>query len=401
MLFLLSLRNLLRNPRRTMTVLVTVAVGTASLFIFHGFNTGIMNQYRDNMIHGLYGHGQLNTRGYRESVFEKPWEHWITNYSELEPKLLGIPGVKHLFPRMQLFALLSNGQITISGRGQGVDSVKESTFFDTMNVVEGKMLSDEVDGILLGIGLARALAVKVGDRVTVLANTVRGSINGLDLIVTGIFHTGMRELDNALFRVPIAQAKLLLDTERIESISIGLHSNDAWPGFAAAVSQIAPELETVPFAELDKVYYQNSVDWLQAQFNVIQGIILTIVLLGIFNTIATSILERKQEIGNLRANGESFLEVLMLLTGEGLALGLLGTLLGLGVALLLNFTVLANGILMPPAPGLTRQFHIMIELQASMAFRTVVMGLVTAAIGTLIAGWKAARMPIGDALRST
>ena len=124
-------------------------------------------------------------------------------------------------------------------------------------------------------------------------------------------------------------------------------------------------------------------------------------LLGIFNTIATSILERKQEIGNLRANGESFLEVLSLLTGEGVALGLLGTLLGLAVAVLLNETLLAHGILMPPAPGITRQFNVMVELQANMAVKTLLMGVVTAAIGTLFAGWKVARLPIGEALRST
>ena len=59
-----------------------------------------------------------------------------------------------------------------------------------------------------------------------------------------------------------------------------------------------PKLEA-SFSELDKVYYQNSVDWLDTQFYVVQLIILSIVLLGIL--ISTSILERKQEIGNLRA----------------------------------------------------------------------------------------------------
>ena len=43
MLIRLAIRNLLRNPRRTAAVLLTIAMGTSSLFLFHGFNAGIMN----------------------------------------------------------------------------------------------------------------------------------------------------------------------------------------------------------------------------------------------------------------------------------------------------------------------------------------------------------------------
>jgi len=77
MLILVALRNLMRHPRRTFAVLLTVAIGVGSIFLFDGFNTGIMNQYRANAIHARFGHGQINTVGYREKVYEKPWEHWI------------------------------------------------------------------------------------------------------------------------------------------------------------------------------------------------------------------------------------------------------------------------------------------------------------------------------------
>jgi len=77
MLLDVALHNLRRNLRRTYAVVLTVAVGTGSLFIFHGFNAGIMNQYRDNTVHSRYGHGEINTAGYRDQVYEKPWEHWI------------------------------------------------------------------------------------------------------------------------------------------------------------------------------------------------------------------------------------------------------------------------------------------------------------------------------------
>lgn len=400
MMFSLAIRNLFRNKRRTLALLLTVASGAAALFTFQGFNYGIMNQYKENTIRSRYAHGQINTAGYREQVYEKPWEHWISDASETVQQLKTHPAVAQVFPRAEFFALLTNGRITIAGRGQGVDGVEESKFFTTLNIEEGVALSDQADGILLGRGLARALKVKAGDRVTVLSNTIHGSMNAGDFHVTGIFHTGSKDFDDTIFRIPIAQAQTLLDTDRVESIAIGLKDENAWPAIETWTSS-QKNLEATPFAVLDKVYYQNSVDWLNQQFAVIQFIILSIVVLGIFNTVSSGILERRPEIGNLRANGESQMDVFRLLLLEGAIAGVLGALIGLAVAFLLNITFLQNGILMPPAPGLTRQFFVKIEFLPNMAIWAFALNAATAILGTGFAAWKTSRMPIAEALRST
>lgn len=395
-----AFRNLFRNIRRSTAILLTIALGIAALFSFDGFNIGIMNQYRDNTIHARYGDGQINEAGYRNQVYQKPWEHWIANWKELESFLKNQPTVQHVFPRVTFYALLTNGKQTISGLGQGIDGNEESKFFNALNIEQGVTLRNEPDGILLGIGLARALNVNPGDVVTVLGNTINGTINGLDLIVTGIFHTGSQDFDNSVFRIPLKSAMELLDTDKVESVALGLRHLDDWNETQKVVENKFPQLEATPFSVLDKVYYQHSVDWLKSQFYVIQIIILTIVLLGIFNSVSTSILERKSEIGNLRANGESIFDVVKLLLYEGLALGIIGSLLGILIALFINYTLLKNGILMPPAPGLTRQFHVMIELQPATALFDALLGILTAFFATLFVGIRVARTPIGQALKS-
>jgi putative ABC transport system permease protein len=386
-----ALRNLLRNVRRTLAVLLTVAVGTASLFLFHGFNAGIMNQYRDNTIRARYGH----------RAFDKPWEHWIAYGPGLRDEIARAPGVREVFPRVTFAGILTNGRVDVSGVGQGIDGEAEARFFTTLNVVDGAPLGAEPDGIVLGQGLARALDVRPGDRVTVLASTLRGTMNGVDLTVTGVFHTGAKEFDDSVFRVPLAQAQALLDTDRVETIALGLRALDDWDAAASAIVAAHPDLEATSFAKLDEVYYQHSVDWLKAQFGVIQIIILTIVLLGIFNTISTAVLERKQEIGDLRANGESSLDVLALLALEGALLGVLGALLGLALGLAVVHGVIPHGIVMPAAPGITRQFAVRIELQPSMALATFAMGTCAALVATVLAALRVARLPIGEALRAT
>jgi len=396
----MALRNLLRNPRRTLAVILTVAIGTGSLFIYHGFNTGILRQYRENIIHARYGHGQINTKGYRDHIFEKPWEHWISDYRTLESQLSVLPEVKHIFPRVEFFGLMSNGRINVSGKGQGVKGELEAKFFNQLNIIEGKNLDQTPDGILLGKGLAHALNVHAGDRVTVISNTVHGSMNAGDFTVSGVFHTGVKEFDDVYFRIQIEQAHQLLDTQKIESIAIGLKSFEAWGDFQKIIENKFPNLEATAFAVLDKVNYQHSVDWLNSQFAVTQLIILAIVILGIFNTISISILERKQEIGNLRANGESLSEVMVLLGTEGLALGICGAVLGIMGALAFNSLFLEKGILMPPAPGITKQEYVLIQFQPLMAGLVFVLGTFCVVLGTVCASYKIIRMPIAEALRS-
>jgi putative ABC transport system permease protein len=400
LLILISFRNLFRNLRRTISIILTVALGVGALFCFDAFIKGVLSQYREATIHSHYGHGQLNEKGYRETFYENPSEHWIGNSDQLESFLKTEDGVEYVFPRIGFSSFLSNGKTNVSAMGQGVDGVSESKFFTGLNIEKGEALSDQPNGIVLGIGLARALNVNPGDSITVMANDVKGIASRIELTVTGIFHTGSKDFDDKMFRIPINQAKRLLHTNLVESFAIGLKSHEDWERVSENTLKAFPHLEATSFAVLDAIYYQHSVNWLTSQFRTVQLIIITIVLLGIFNTISTIVLERRQEIGNLRANGESTTDIMKLLLSEGLILGFLGSLAGILISLSLNLTILQNGITMPPGPGLTRDFVAHLEMQPEMAISTILMGMIAALIATFFSGLKVAKMPIGEALRS-
>lgn len=398
MMIKFCLRNIWRQRSRTFAVLATVGLGIAALMIYHGFNTGIMNQYRENTIRARFGHGQVNSKGYREKIWDKPWERWIDYNSQIQNELKSRNEVQFIFPRVSFFALLNNGEKTLSGAGEGVDGPVESKFFTTLNVIEGKILSSEEDGIILGKGLAEALNVKVGDRVTVLSNTHQGSLNAVDVFVTGIFFAGMKSFDDTFFRIQLKKAQELLDTTKVETIAIGLKDLSDWKKFENWVKE-KKDYEATPFNVLDKVYYQNSVDFLNAQFNFIFIVILVIVVLGIFNTVSTIILERKGEMGNLRANGESIKDVTILLLSEGFIMGTIGALLGILLSYLINSTLLAQGIQMPPGPGITRQFTTFVELQLSFIPVCFSLGTISTVLGTALAARKLLKMPITELLK--
>ena len=398
-IFKLAWRNLFRNPRRTSASLLTVGLGATGLLIYQGFNAGIMNQYRENTIRVRYGHGQVFPKGYRDKVLEKPWEAWIENDQETEKTLSAIPHVRNVFPRVSFYSFLIKGNITLAGRGEGIRPERENKFFTAMNFEEGHDIQNS-NQIILGLGLAKSLNAHAGDKITLLGQTVNGQLNGADLELAGVFHTGASEFDNSYFRVDLTTAQHLLDTSRVEHFALETDGVEWWGPVAENISKALPSVEAIAFDELDAVYYKNAVNFLQSQFNFIRLIILFIVGLGIFNTIAVGLLERGPEIGALRANGESRKRLFQILTLENALLGIWGGTLGIVLAVLLNATLLSKGIAMPPGPGITRNFLIFLEIQPMHYVQALLLPAGTAVVASLWPSFRLLKQSIPDLLKS-
>lgn len=396
----LAWRNLFRNVRRTLASLFTVALGSGGLLIYQGFNSGIMNQYRENTIHGYYGFGEIYPKDYYNIVQEKPWKFWLENEESIEKELKKIPEIVELFPRITLYAFLVKGDINLGGKGEGIIAERENKFFNQMNFIDGNEIKNE-DDIILGKGLAESLGAKVGDSVTVLTQTISGQLNGADYLVAGIFHMGKKSVDDTFFRIPLKSAQKLLNTDRVEKISLSTTGVKDWPVIESKIKDLNLNLDPIPFDILDKSYYQNSVDFLEAQFSFIRTIILIIVALGIFNTIAVSLLERSGEIGALRANGESRKRLFQILFIENLILGCIGGITGIILAVVVEKTLLSHGIPMPPGPGITRQFLIFLEVQPNHYLNALVLPALTAGISSLWPISKILKKSIPELLRST
>ncbi len=395
-----AFRNLFRNLRRTLAIVITIAVGSGALFCFDGFIQGVQKDFRENTIRSHSGNGEFHTKGYLDSAYEDPWKEWISNYDDVADFLYEQPGVEYIFPRVSINGMLVHHKKSISGAGQGIDADEEAEFFQSLEIVDGEPLTDQANGILLGKGLAKAIDAHPGEEIRFYTKSIHGKIRSRYFQVAGVFETGNADFDNRVFRIQIGAAQSLLGTSRIESISIGLNDHKNWDAVSASLTAQFPFLESASFAEINKIWYQHSMDWLDAQYHIIQIIILTIVLLGIFNTISTSILERKEEIGNLRANGESVFDVMRLVLYEGLFLGTIGGFVGLASAYLVASFILHQGILMPPGPGQTKQFFIAFVFTEKMAVTALSLSIISTLIASFFAGIKVCRMSIAKQLRS-
>ena len=112
--------NVTTDKKRSIISVCTLAMGVFGILFLQSFFSGLIQMHAENSIRSRHGHGQVNIAGYLNHNYEKPWEHWISNADTIQRKIKAIPGVVEVFPRVQFFALLSNGKTSVAGRGQGV-----------------------------------------------------------------------------------------------------------------------------------------------------------------------------------------------------------------------------------------------------------------------------------------
>lgn len=360
---LIALRNLFRNRRRSLLSLLIVSVGTAGLLLTVGFVRYSFEGLRDAIIRGGLGHlevtpaSELDADASAADPARRPpaFRDWRKTRSGIESQ----PYVQSAGATIQFAGIATSGDRSASFLGVAVEPQRERRMGVEIKLRGGVNLPDEEppegeDGVLLGIGLARALAVVPGDIVTVLSSTAEGSLNALDLTVVGVFTTGFQDLDSRILKTHLTTAQRLLGDDDITSLIVTITDTEATAETAADL-RTALAGASQPLAVLDwesrAPFYGQVRALYRAIFVFLGSIVALLVALSISNTLLMSVLERVREFGMLLAIGTSRIQLASMLILEALWLavlgGLGGGLLGKGLVALINVLE----IKMPPPPA--------------------------------------------------
>jgi len=265
----------------------------------------------------------------------------------------------------------------------------------------GRMLAaGEMETVIVGEGLASNLAVNVGDRIVLMANTKTGGLNAVEVTVGGLFATISKAYDDVAVRMPLATAQQLLRVNGAHTWVILLDDTDTTPRVFADLQAALPPrtYDVVPWWRLSD-FYNKSAELFAKQVTVMKFIIGFLIVLSISNTLMMSVVERTGEIGTAMALGTKRADVLRRFLAEGMVLGVSGAAIGLAVGAGLAAVISRIGIPVPPPPGMTHGYIGEILVTAELAVGAAVLGIGTTLLASLYPAWKASRMVIVDALR--
>jgi putative ABC transport system permease protein len=343
-------RNLWRNPRGTLLTALALGLGLTLLLVSLGLLDGSQEQMIANAVRFGTGHVVIQARGYQhlssqELLLPAP----VMSATEA---FLHTDAMKHVVhgdsPRLLASGLLSSAA---NADGVGIMGVipKDERMVSLIpqRIVEGSYLADDQQsGVVIGTELARKLAVKVGDKVVLMSQMVQpsdadataaggGEMQSRLLRVSGIFRTGVQAIDAHIIQMPLPEAQALLGVPgRITQIAVLLEREADSPMVARDLRKqlIGYPVEVLPWREAMPPLAQ--LVSLDDAFNyVMNGVVLAMVGLAIFNTILMRVLERRYEFGLCSALGLRPVQLAIMVIGESLALTTISLALGLVLGL--------------------------------------------------------------------
>lgn len=399
-LFLIILRNLLRQRRRALIAISSVGFGATALMVASGYIEWLFVDFREATIESQYAHLQVTRPGFHEEGRADPARFFLPDDTAAQ-SLGTLPHVRSWGPRLQLTGLLSRGETTLSFIGEGFDPATDLTGDRSLRIVAGARLTPEDKSkLLLGKGLARQLGAQPGDAVVLLVDNPASGLNAIDATVAGIFESVSQAYDDSAALLHIAAARQLLKISGAHAWFVYLDATENVPVVAALLRERfpAPQFEVRSWDTLAE-FYNRAVELFRQQLAVVRVIVVAIILLGIANTMMMSVMERTGEIGTMMALGLRRRVVLGQFLAEGGLIGVLGGLGGLLLAWLIAVGVDLAQIDMPPPPSLTRGYVARVLLTPTIVAEALLIAVSASIAASLYPAWKASRMVIVDAIR--
>jgi putative ABC transport system permease protein len=344
---------------------------------------------------------QIARSGYFEFGTRSPGKYLIASEEGQRIGLRNIVHVSEVMRRISFSGLLNNGRTSFPIVGEGIEPEQEAKLGTYLLLQQGRALTaKDRYGALVGAGVARAMDLKPGSVVSLVAPTVDEAMNTVDVEVVGTFQSFSKDYDDRVIKLPLQAAQELLNTQGANVLVLLLDDTKNTASVARAlderVQRLGLELKTWDWLN---DFYWKTVALYDRQFGVLRLIVLVMVLLAVAGAINVGVLERAGEFGTMRALGNRDTDVFLLVLSEGVLMGLLGALIGVGLGVFAAWLISHFGIPMPPPPNSNLEFTAQIRLQGSVLTGAFLIGLIATMLASITPALRVARLPIVDALR--
>ncbi|MBT7998106.1 MAG: lipoprotein-releasing ABC transporter permease subunit, partial [Betaproteobacteria bacterium] len=324
------------------TSMIGIALGVAALIVVLSVMNGFQKELRSTIL-GVVSHVQIFGGQSQLDNWEK-----VASRARSEASVVGSA------PFVSGEGLLTAGRRSNGTMIRGVLPDQEVSVSDVSeHMVSGSFSSLEAGqfNVLLGIDLARALGVRLDDRVVLI--TPQGQVTPAGVMprlrqfrVSGIFEVNNYEYDAALAIIHMTDAqKLLRFGDSVSGVRLKLTDLFDAPQVA---KNLAPVLPINTFVSDWTQSHATFFRAIQIEKRVMSIILLLIVAVAAFNIVSTLVMvvtDKRTDIAVLRTLGALPSQVMKIFFIQGSLIGFIGTALGL----VFGLTIAANIAVIIPA----------------------------------------------------
>jgi len=278
-------------------------------------------------------------------------------------------------------------------------------------IVKGQYLNSEPNQIIISTAISEKLKARIGDKVVIMASQLDGSVGSEGCRVCGIYETSNSGFDQSHVYVSIQTLQQMLNVHNMVSEFV---INPIFRGQMPAVLSILHKQIHGITGSHDKfeiLSYDEMLPLLVMQlgfydqiFYVIYGIIAIALIFGIIDVMLMAVLERTHEFGVAMAVGMSTRKIFRMILIEAFLLGIMGTMVGLGIACFVCLDLSRNGWDLSIFAASLRSWGsgstIFPTLETSDFIRTVIIIPLVTVVGAVYPAMKAIRLHPVEAIRS-
>lgn len=363
------LTNLMRRPARTLLTAAGIAVGVATIVALLSFTQGLQES----------ASGFVRLGGSELGVFQ-------ANVSDPTTSVLPESLVESL-DRREDVAAATPLLLIVEGIG-GVPSAvvfgakPEGFFAKQLVLVRGSRPGDWQGEMLVGDRLAAQRGLAPGDSLAVKGHRFR---------VAGIYHSGILFEDSGAV-LGLTQAQVLQERKDEETnVIVRLAPGAKARSTGKAIEKSFPGTQAITTPEQALRAGANGT-LISKAILVIVVIAIVVGAIGVTNTMAMAIAERKTELGLLSTVGWSPLRVAGLILGEGIAVSVIGAAAGLLVGVI-------GGEVLVKALGVSG--YVSPSVTAWGLGRGLLVGVAIGVLGGIFPAWRVTRMTPLKALSGT
>ena len=401
----LAWRNMWRNWRRTVIAMVAIVLGLILLILMDGLIKGSDEAIYGNAVRLYGGNLQIHATGFRAKANRLPLLP-VEDADQVVQIAMAHPEVLLASRRINTGGMINNRGESYPVTITGIEPSAEAPIsLIAENIAVGRFLQDDdEDMIVIGKGLADALNVGEGDRITLTGKRKNESMRQRTMTIAGIFDLGLREAEKGMVFISLTEAQSLFNLRDQETeVTISTYSVGNEDQVIGDLQADLQDYEVDSWETL-KPEIRQTMD-VKSQFTTIFGLIVVMIAcIGILNLMLMAVYERTREMGVLAALGMKGSQVMGLFLLEGAMIGVVGAAAGciLGWLVLLAINQ-AGGIDLSVAAEMGEITalmgdHIYASTNLLDILRFGFMVAFMAALASLIPAWQASRKEPAEAL---
>ncbi len=347
MIFYLRLawRNIWRHKRRTVIIVLAMSLTLALMIFYDGLMNGFTDAIYGNAVKVLGGNIQVHSQGYRAEASSKPL------LALADPQAV-VQAAEANSTTLAATQRITTGGLVTSREGAfavgitGVEPEKElNVNIIGQNVTEGRNLaSDDLDSILIGKGLAEAMGVKVGDRITMVGSSQHDQVRQRTMTIVGIFDLGMADIEKQSVYISLGEAQALYGVTGSTEVAVFLQHLGQENEVIGSMKSSLPTGYEIESFEANYPDLASAINTKGGVMNIFSVIIIAIAGVGILNLLLMAVYERTREIGVLGAMGLKPHQISLLFVLEGIMIGVVGIAVGILFGLALNGYLMKVGL---------------------------------------------------------